>query len=297
MNTARPCSVCGKPVADGFLCWDDTHRLRDWLLEFSWLWSELEVVLSKQTRFVTSSPKVSASSSPALVIDTAAADVMVRFESTFRFWDAALGDRMGSPVRHPRVRAAAGFVLGALDVARTHPDIASLWFDIQDHRRHALTLVDRPAERIYLGECAATGTDETTDVDWRCDAILWGRAGTEVTTCRVCGTDHLTELRQTEIRERAVTGLEDRLMPALQAAETIVAYQLASEPNLTAVALAERIRKWATPRAGRPARLNVRMTLPPRPGQRSRPAYRFGDVLQVLHDTEQARTSRKAGAA
>ena len=79
-------------------------------------------------------------------------------------------------------------------------------------------------------------------------------------------------------------------MTATQAAETLVAYGIGSEGN--PIRLRDRIRKWAeVPRNPERRALLVKRLDLPTPGQRKRPGYRLGDIIEIVNRKETRRAA------
>lgn len=147
-------------------------------------------------------------------------------------------------------RWMAGFpnlLAGHVAAVEMHADIGALV-----HR--ARRSIDRPAQRVYLGECG--GATE----DGRCDATLFGYEGRAGARCGQCGAEWLIEAR----RRTMLADIEDKVAHS---------GNLAALVKANGVPLASStIRNYA--RTGKIASVGV--------DARQRPLYRVGDVLDVL---------------
>jgi hypothetical protein len=281
---ARNECACGRPAGDGAICRRCLDNLEHDLAEMPWLVTELDIAIAKQSRFVSSAGKVTMKGGHApLIVNLDAADARAKLVSVLALWGKILGCR--SPLVPDR---AATYMLSQLERIRVHPSAAELVDEIGSARATALYVIDRPPERRYLGECGATYKTGVGEEEVTCTETLWGKHGDALVKCRACGAEWVLESRIERIKEQALTGLEDRVMTATQAAQTIVAYGIGREKN--PVKLRDRIRKWATtPLLKSPMDLST-------PGQRRRPGYRLGDVLELVERTDTLRGNRAESA-
>lgn len=147
-------------------------------------------------------------------------------------------------------RWMAGFpnlLAGHVASVEMHADIGSLVY-------RARGSIDRPAQRVYLGECG--GTTE----NGRCTAALFGYEGRAGARCGQCSAEWLVEAR----RRTMLVGIEDKVAHSGNLAALIKAngVPLASST----------IRNYA--RRGKIVSVGI--------DARKRPLYRVGDVLDVL---------------
>lgn len=162
------------------------------------------------------------------------------------------------PAPHP-VIAASMSLLRSVDAIRRHPAVAELIDEITDAVEQARRAVDRPADRMYLGQCLTVlpGPD---GVDVECYAEIWARVDATQTSCRTCGITH-------EVLERR-SGL------LIRAADVIVTAKQASEyiGEVGGITVNQKtIRTWMD-----------RQRLPLRPGPTDERHFRLGDLLTIL---------------
>ena len=283
--------MCDRPNGGGIICRVCLGKLEKVLAETRWLLNELDIAITKQTRFNTSGGKViTKGQAEPLIINLQASDVKADLSRKLALWASDVSQSK----THTALAAlspivAAAWLLAHLEDVRVFVAAADLTEEICHARAAALYVVDRPAERRYLGECGYVYDTDTND-GYTCTETLWGKDSEPWAVCKVCGAEWEMGQRLSAIRERAITGMEDRIMTATQAAETLVAYGIGSEDNATR--LRDRIRKWAeVPRnPDRRAILIKRLDLPT-PGQRKRPGYRLGDIIDIVNRAEARRAA------
>ena len=85
---------------------------------------------------------------------------------------------------------------------RRHPAVAELVDEITDAVHQARRVIDRPADRVYLGQCYV----ETPDPDGKqvtCLAELYARPTASEVQCKVCGAEHEVGERRAWLLQRA----------------------------------------------------------------------------------------------
>lgn len=290
--TDTNCGGCAKPTKTGFVCQGCLDKLETALTCMPWLFEELAIAISKQTRFVTEDAKVAASGVPALSFNPVATEARKRLADALGRWQANLADALGQPVRFTNALGDAGWLYFNLKRLRTYDQAGELFGEIIDARQAATEAIDRPPERSYLGECGMNLKDDEV-----CSAILWGVDTEDIAKCKACGTEWGSELRLKQIREQALNGMHDRIMTATQAASTIVACEIGTDTNI--VRVTDRIRKWAEqPRNPNKAPMLLKRTELRTAGGRLRPGYKLGDIITIINRLDERRaanTKRKAG--
>jgi hypothetical protein len=112
-----------------------------------------------------------------------------------------VGDVGGTPAKRPAV-VAAWALLSEIPAIRRHPAVVELVDEITDAIRQARRAVDRPADRVYLGQCYV----ETPDEDGRqvmCLAEIWARPNASEVRCQVCLHEHPVSERRAWMLKRA----------------------------------------------------------------------------------------------
>jgi hypothetical protein len=144
----------------------------------------------------------------------------------------------------------ARWLAGQLDWLRHRPEAEAAFDEIGDACRVLVRVVDRPAERIIVGQCG-------------CTEYLYAVRGREYVTCAGCGTTYDVEAARDLLRE----SLDQRLCTAAEIA--LLARYLGIKGEREAVR--HKIVVWAS-RGLVTAHSNLH----------GEPAYRFGDVAARL---------------
>lgn len=196
------CPVCGAQQAEGLLCHTCTTALERDLGDVTALVAELDVTLSKQARI--GGGGAGGLARERTPIDVGAMQAADNLGNVLTTWArdvnpsplrATLGDDKSS-------RASASILLLHIPAIRRHPAVVELVDEITDAVRQARRAVDRPADRIYLGQCMV----ETPDADGRqvtCLAELYARPNATEVVCRVCGVEHEVGERRAWLLQRA----------------------------------------------------------------------------------------------
>jgi hypothetical protein len=93
-------------------------------------------------------------------------------------------------------------LLNHIDAIRRHPAADELLNQITDAIKEARRAIDRPADRIYLGQCYV----ENPDDDGRmvtCLNEIYGRPSSKEVTCGVCYAEHPVAERRAWLLQRA----------------------------------------------------------------------------------------------
>lgn len=290
------CTVetCDHPAGDGFVCRGCISTLEQVLAETPWLVDDLNLVITKQVRYTSGGGRTSGSAEVPLPFNLRASDVLSDLVLKLASWCALLAEEnphWAMPNGHPRHTSA--WLLCRLETIRCHEAGNELVEEVCRARAAAMFTIDRPQERQFLGECGAEyGSDAPGSLEtdawghsgYRCQRPLFGRSGEHTAACEDCGAEWEVAVRRRWVESRALEGLADRLFTATEAASVLAAYGHTDDEGR----LADRIRKWATPRkrhdgADAPARLTARAHVK-RADQRRRPAYRLGDIQKLADE-------------
>ncbi|MEV4158996.1 hypothetical protein [Nonomuraea dietziae] len=159
----------------------------------------------------------------------------------------------------------ADWLARRVELLRHHSAGAEAVDELLEAVRQAEPVVDRPAERNFLGICSAR-----LENGGECDSELYAPPGSSTASCRQCQTQHSVWER----RQVLLTEAEEVLGTAVEISRAVT--QLGQEVT------PERVRQWA-----HRGRLAVADYLDERYGEglRTRPLYRLGDVLDLLGGT------------
>jgi len=195
------CPICERQQDLGLVCHACVTVLERDLAEVRALMGELDVTASKQARIGGGGKGAPARErSPINWGGVEAADVLT---NTLTTWARDVGGRtiVKSRPAGPAV-AACMILMRHIDAIRRHPAANELFDEITDAIKQARRAVDRPADRVYLGQCMV----ETPDEDGRqvtCLAELFSRPQASEVSCRVCGAEHEVGERRAWLMQRA----------------------------------------------------------------------------------------------
>jgi len=207
------CPVCDAPQDQGLLCHTDTTRLERELGDVSSIVADLDITLSKQARIGNASGPggLARERSP---LNVGAMQVADDLQNTLTTWARDVtGERW---IAMLDTAGASRTLLSYIDAIRRHPAVEELVDEITDAIAQARRVVDRPADRIYLGQCLA----ETPDDDDRmvtCLNEIWARPSASEVQCKVCGTEHPVRERRAWLLKKA----EDYLFTVKDASEML----------------------------------------------------------------------------
>jgi len=194
------CPICGCEQAESLMCHDDTTRLERELGDVAALVGELDITLSKQARIgVAGAPGLARERTPINVGAMQAADNLGNVLTT---WARDVGQRDDIWARNSASVASSYVLLGNIDAIRRHPAVVELVDEISDAIHQARRAVDRPADRVYLGQCLMeTPDDEGRQVT--CLNELYARPQAREVQCKVCGVEHEVGERRAWLLQRA----------------------------------------------------------------------------------------------
>lgn len=191
------CPVCFAEQAAGLLCSNCTDRLEHDLGDVAAIVSELDVTISKQARIGAGSKGGLARE--RMPLNVGAMQVADDLQNTMTTWarDVAGANASVNPYDVDPTKLAAGVLLCYIDAIRKHAAVDELVDEITEAIRRARQVVDRPADRQYLGTCLAEFEGVT------CTEEIWARPGAKEVTCRVCGVCHEVAERRAWLLKRA----------------------------------------------------------------------------------------------
>jgi hypothetical protein len=211
--TAAVCPVCEAFQSEGLLCHSDTSALERELGDVAALVAELDISISKQARIGNAGP--SGLARERTPINVGAMLVADDLGNTLTTWARDVGE-VGFLAQHSTSpsRAAARILLNHIPEIRKHPAVVELVDEITDAIRQARRVVDRPADRQFVGPCLAESPDdEGRQVS--CLEDLYARHGASEVRCKVCSTEHPVAERRAWLLEKA----KDRLFTVQETAQ------------------------------------------------------------------------------
>ena len=254
------CPVCTAEQPEGLCCHDCTSRLERNLSEVRGIVDELAVTISKQARIgQAGKPGPARERSPVNWGASAVADNLGNVLTT---WAHEIVSNPCGRWMHQPAQDGAHILLGNINLVRRHPAVAELVDEIADALSQARKVIDRPADRQYLGQCMAP-TPDVQGRDITCLADVWARQHAHAATCSACGITHDVAERRAWLLLQA----SDMLVTAKEASRYIgeVGHIRVTEASIRGLIHRERIAY--------------------RPGTKT---LRLGDLLDVLTDMRAA---------
>lgn len=191
------CPICDAPQDQGLACHSCTSRLERELSEVAAIVAELDISLSKQARIGSSGEGKQGKGwqREKVPIDVGAMQAADNLGNVLTTWARDLleteNGRWTTPLmvsRTPAVTSSRALLV-MIPTIRRHPAVVELVDEITDAIGQARRAVDRPADRVYLGQCMVPTPDEDGR-EVTCLAELYARPNASEVTCKVCGAEH-----------------------------------------------------------------------------------------------------------
>jgi hypothetical protein len=253
---------CGKPTRDAaYVCDQCGHDLSVALGEVPWIETEIEVTITRQKGVDYRTKGGTAASERPSPVVWGASEARTHLKALLVSWAKFChedGVRNQSPVDGlpaDNLTALSRWLMWRVDglaLLDIGPDAVD---EITSAVAHCRRLVDRPADRQYLGECKvchAVGDD----------GALYGRPGSSLATCDNCGDAIDAE----QLRAALLASLDDRLCTAAEIARLSTYLGLKADRNR----VRQRINQWH-----KRGRIGSESML-------EEPAFRFGTVYAML---------------
>jgi hypothetical protein len=259
--------VCGAPTRD-FLCSKHRTELAMWLWDVAGnclgdsmnfcdsLLRELDTTICRDDKIGGASIGiVVCNGEQGLLFNSRASDIKEALVRAVRLWALRFAEENPHLRFDPAtIEDAALWMAGFPNLLAGHHQAVAMHADIRDLVLRARRVIDRPAQKVYLGECG--GMTEKGP----CTAALFGLQDRLGAHCFECGSDWLVDAR----RQTMLSGIEDKVAHS---------GNLAALVKANGVPLASStVRNYA--RRGKIVSVGV--------DARKRPLYRVGDVLDVL---------------
>ena len=158
------CDVCSRPAPDTSICYPCEHELTAEVRSVSearGLAWDLDLAISKQNVFRTSSGVSGGSDEPPIPMDERASAVSRALCRALDRWAGVVRRETGltAPSSTPNLAELASWLHPRLGWLRHHADAAEAHREITTAVRMARRTVDRPADRHYAGPCDVCGAD------------------------------------------------------------------------------------------------------------------------------------------
>lgn len=270
MTTCR----CGKPTRDdAYVCDTCTHDLAVSLGEIPWLDGELETTITKRkgidyrrvgggkggTKEQPSPPEWTASNARTHLRGVLVAWVRYCDEEQVR----NSSPHRGLPADDlPAISRWLMWRVDGLALDDIGPEAVE---EITDAVAQCHRLIDRPADRQYLGQCQVCATVGH-------DGRLYARPGGSMARCNICGDT----VDATQLRDRLLSELDDRLCTAAEVAHLSTYLGLKADREQ----VRKRINQW-----------HKRKRITAEPAFSGDPVFRFGIVWRLLAQDEATKVS------
>lgn len=209
------CPICAAEQHEGLVCNSCCTRLERDLGDVPAIVADLDVTISRQAKIGNAGKGGLASEKMPIHLGAVeAADVLTNTLTTWARDTYKAGesrwDMRFTPSLNPSVTAAR-VLLSNIDLIRRHPAAAELCDEIADAIKQARRVVDRPADRVYLGVCMYEDNDVT------CVEELYASPTANEVRCKVCAVEHPVAERRAWLLKRA----EDMLFTVREAAQMV----------------------------------------------------------------------------
>lgn len=252
------CTTCPRPVPDtAFGCTVDATALAHSLDQLAAILPELGVTVAKLDR-ITAGGARPGGAEAALPYKPEVADRGRAIQGELVTWARHVHAESGRPIVGRTGSAVARYLAQALDWARYRQEWPEMHAALRPLLGSTLHLVDRPAERVYLGPCGA----EVAGTRGTCVSDVLAKPGAAYGRCRECGAQH----NVAEAREWLLGALEDVLARPVEIAGVLRTFGDSKVGYSTIAAYVADHRLIAHGEDGH-----------------GRPRYRIGDVLDLRY--------------
>lgn len=222
------------------------------------LLAELDVTISRQHRLGGGGVPTAGGSEPPMLFHEAASRLASVARNTVSTWARDHAERHPNLTMPGTHAAAAGWLALFPALLAEHPAAGEMHRDIVSLVRRIRSVIDRPPQRRFLGQCSARITE-----DELCPVDVYAGPQDSVVQCPKCGAVHDVRDRQ----DRMLAVVDEQLATATEASRALSA--------LDVECTAAMIRRYAH-----------RGKLDPHPPHpldlRKHPRYRIGDIRKLL---------------
>lgn len=255
--TGTTCATgCGEPTQDVMLlCRGCTGRLETVLGSVGAIIGHANVTLGRRAVMGARNDGGRSDDRP-IPLHAGMYEAKLLLEAQLVGWTRDLAERHGEKaLPAPDMASIASWLLARIWRIASHPAAGDIYDEITSSVAHVERLIDRPAEREFVGVC---------DVE-HCPGWLYAIAGSASVSCEECGTMHPVA----ESRERLMDKLADRLMTQREIAG------MATHHGINRRRAMKLMGSWVER-----GRLTPSSSTPD-----GEPLYAFGSTLKMLRDT------------
>lgn len=259
------CTVpsCNNPSDGWFVCKSCGESLLRILTDlYEWLLADLDLVVTGQTRYTLQKGK---SAETPLMFNARAAEISGSLIIALDQSAAIIASANGWSRDYSTPDQCARWLRKSVSAIRLNVEGADIVETITNWYDEAIWVVDRPAQRHYLGDCTATFV--TDDGVVPCDkGRVYGKSKKPEARCDVCGTTYNADERRASL----LSQLDDRIVTAAEFAHlaTYLGLPLGREQ------VRKRVNQW-----------NHRKQVERRNPQdeEATPTFRFADLLALVY--------------
>jgi hypothetical protein len=225
------CTTCPRPIADtAYGCGHCALDLARKLDDLAAILPELETTISRQDRIGSGGARASGAEIPLPYRPEASerADV-IRGELTT--WARVVQEETGRYLVGSSLPALARYIADAVDWARYRQQWPEFHAALRPLLGSTLGLIDRPADKVYLGPCRTAVEGSPLS----CWADVYARPGAAFGVCRECDTRHDVA----KSREWLLRALRERLARPVEIAGVLRGFGNASVGYSTIARYAE----------------------------------------------------------
>lgn len=247
---------CDRPGDGYFVCAFHAEDLMKVCESTPWVLTELDLVMSLQTRYTSGESLGSGESAP---MDFVAAKTRRDLESALINAAARIAhsNQWDMPIS---AKDAAAFLIYRITAVRLHPLSGELISSVFRTTKSAIFVIDRPVSRQYLGDCAVLSAETGVAP---CPGRVYGREWRTWAACDTCGL----RWDQRQLRAYLIAALSDRLCTASEIAKLSTYLGL----TLSREQVRKRLNQW-----------HRRGHLPSMGARDGAPVFRFGTAESLL---------------
>jgi transcription elongation factor Elf1 len=207
------CPSCEAPQDAGLLCHTCTTKLERDLGDVAAIVDELNTTISRQAR-IGQGGKGGGLASEKTPVHLGAIEVADNLGNVLTMWARDIMDGGFGPTHPAPITGAAAVLMFHIDQVRKHPAVDELVDEITDAIGQARRVVDRPADRMFVGPCLVEFEGVT------CHEDLYAKPRAAWVVCKVCGSSHDVAER----RDWMLNDASDRLFTVREAAQILGSY-------------------------------------------------------------------------
>jgi len=220
---------CDRPADGWFVCPTCAAILTQTLAEIPWMLDELDTVLTQQTKYVDTS--AGKSSETPMMFNVKASDTRAALVNEIQNAARLVADANGWTLNYRTPTECAIWLERSISAIRLHPLGGQMFDDINAWFGASMWVIDRPAQRQFLGDCAVDPDGAA------CGGRIYGRDGKPEASCNTCGGVYQADAVRAELLEQ----LEDRLCTASEIARLSTYLGLVSDREQ----VRKRINQWS----------------------------------------------------